>query len=111
MAFVGNEDLSELIVSRMMPLEGLASSNVSQLHLNYLKAPLPKLVYTFSKPVPIPVFYKIPSTLSKKEVLQFAPFAKFIGSSHLILEASDDDLNGRIEYDMDEQGICELKKI
>ena len=74
----------------------------SHLHQDYIKDPLPVVAVKLTKTVPTPSYQLLKNTNQKKRPLSkaedFPPFSKFI-------EATENELAERVEYDMDEQGI------
>ena len=73
----------------------------SHLHQDYVKNPLPVVAVKLIKTVPTPSYQILKNTNQKKRPLSktqdFPPFSKFI-------EATENELAERVEYDMDEQG-------
>ena len=97
----------ELDVTNLMQLDRIACKHEhSHLHQDYIKNPLPALTAALSKPVPVPSYSEVQATKPASLKSSSSPSSKFIlPKFSRYVEATEDELAERVEYDMDEQGF------
>jgi hypothetical protein len=94
------EIFPDLNIANLMQIDRIDSKyELGYLHQNYIQNPLPVVQVSFTKPVPRPVYTQlsVDDSAPKRKMKTLPKFARFI-------EATEDELARRVEYDMDEQG-------